>query len=97
VQGIKPDEERYRRWLEQSHSFIAALTPHLGYDAAAGLVKQATAEKRLLREVIIESGRLTAEDLELIFALGELTRPGIAGAKLLKKERMIKCEYKQFK
>lgn len=86
VQGIKPDEERCRLWLEQSHSFITALTPHLGYDAAAGLVKQAAAEKRLLREVIIESGRLTTKDLELIFAPGQLTRPGIAGAKLLQRK-----------
>jgi len=88
VKGIKADEKRCRRWLEESHSFITALTPHLGYDIAAELVKKAMAEKRLLREVIIESGLFTAEGLELIFTPGELTRPGVAGAKLLKKRVM---------
>ncbi|NPV73391.1 MAG: aspartate ammonia-lyase [Pelotomaculum sp.] len=86
VKGIKADEERCRRWLEESHSFITALTPHLGYDRAAELVKKAMAEKRLLREVIIESGLFTAGELELIFTPGELTRPGVAGAKLLEKK-----------
>lgn len=85
VKGIRANEERCRRWLEESHSFITALTPHLGYDRSSELVKQAIKENKNLRQLILESGLFTAEDLEAIFTPGELTRPGVAGAKIMKK------------
>ncbi|TEB07017.1 Aspartate ammonia-lyase [Pelotomaculum schinkii] len=87
VKGIMADEARCRRWLEESHGFITALTPHLGYGQAAELVKQARRESKNLREVVIESGLFTSEDLAAIFTPGELTRPGVAGTKYLKKGR----------
>jgi len=87
IKGIKADEARCRRWLEESHGFITALTPHLGYDLAAGMVREATLKKKRLREVILDSGLLTAEDLEEILTPGELTRPGVAGTGRLKKGR----------
>lgn len=84
VRGIKADEARCRRWLEESHSFITALAPHLGYEPAAELVKKAMLENRRLKDVIVDSGLFTAEELEKIFTPDELTRPGVAGAKFLK-------------
>ncbi len=84
IKGIRANEERCRRWLEESYGFITALTPHLGYELAAELVKKAYKEKKNLREVVIESGHFTAEDLDAIFTPGELTKPGVAGAKFLK-------------
>lgn len=87
IKGIEANAARCRRWLEESHSFITALTPHLGYDQAAELVKKASRENKNLREVIIEAGFFSAEDLAAIFTPGELTRPGVAGAKYLKKGR----------
>lgn len=86
VSGIRADRERCRRWLEESHSFITALTPHLGYERSSALVKQSIKENKNLRQLILDSGLLTADNLEAIFTPGELTRPGIAGAKFMKKE-----------
>lgn len=86
VSGIRADRERCRRWLEESHSFITALTPHLGYERSSALVKQSINENKNLRQLILDSGLLTADNLEAIFTPGELTRPGIAGAKFMKKE-----------
>ena len=86
IQGIQANEDRCRRWLEESHAFITALTPHLGYDAAADLTKRALREGKRLREVIIASGLLREEDLEAVFTPGQLTRSGVAGSKLLKKK-----------
>jgi len=86
IKGIKADEARCRRWLEESHAFITALTPHLGYDSAALMVREATLKKKRLREVVLDSGLLTEKDLEEILAPGELTRPGVAGSRRLKKE-----------
>ncbi len=85
IKGIQVNEDRCRRWLEESHGFVTALTPHLGYDAAAGLAKQAHREGKRLRDVIVDSGLFSAQDLETVFTPGQLTRPGVAGAKLLKK------------
>lgn len=90
VKGIRADEKRCRRWLEESYGFITALTPHLGYDQASELVKKAYTEKKNLRQLILESGLFTEEDLEAIFTPGELTRPGVAGAKILKRGRGLK-------
>lgn len=86
VSGIRADRERCRRWLEESHSFITALTPHLGYERSSALVKQSIKENKNLRQLILDSGLLTADNLEAIFTPGELTRPGIAGAKFMMKE-----------
>lgn len=86
ITGIEADQERCRRWLEESHGFITALTPHLGYELAGELVRKAILEKKRLREVIIESGLFTAEDLGETFTPGQLTRPGVADAKRLRKK-----------
>jgi aspartate ammonia-lyase len=85
IDGIRANPERCRRWFEESHSFITALTPHLGYDTAAEMTKKATSEGRRLKDLILESGSLTEKELETIFTPGQLTRPGIAGAAFLKK------------
>lgn len=85
VIGIKADEARCRLWLEESHCFITALTPHLGYESAAEMVKKSLTEGKRLRDVLIDSGLFAVEDLETMFTPGQLTRPGVAGAKHFKK------------
>ncbi|TEB10694.1 aspartate ammonia-lyase [Pelotomaculum propionicicum] len=87
VKDIEADEERCKRWLEESYGFITALAPHLGYDQASELVKRAYREKKNLRQLIMESGLYTGEELEALFTPGELTRPGLAGAKNIRKGR----------
>jgi len=85
VRGIRADRARCSRWLEESHSFITALTPHLGYDRAAELVSRASREEIPLRRLVVEAGFMSEEDLEAVFAPGQLTSPGVAGAAIAKK------------
>jgi aspartate ammonia-lyase len=87
IEGIRANPERCRRWLEESHGYITALTPLMGYEAGAELTKKARSEGRLLRDVIVESGILTEKELEFIFTPGQLTRPGIASAAFMKKRK----------
>ena len=87
VEGIRADENRCRRWLEESHSFITALAPYLGHELAAELVRKARLEGRPLKEVILDAGLFKAEDLEVLCTPGELTRPGVAGARFLRKNK----------
>jgi aspartate ammonia-lyase len=84
IRGIKADRERCRGWLEESHSFITALVPYLGYDRASGLVQRAAAGGKQLRQLLLDEKLFSAEELDEIFSPGRLTRPGVA-FELLKK------------
>ncbi len=69
VAGIEPDEARMREYAEGSPSIVTPLNRYLGYDEAAAVAKQALAQRRTIREVVVErghldSGRLTGEQLD---------------------------------
>lgn len=87
VEGIQANEEACLYWLERSLSLVTALVPYIGYEKAAELSRKAEEEKKTIREVAMESGLLKAEELEHILSTVELTRPGIAGARKLKRKR----------
>ncbi|MBP1733474.1 MAG: AspA, partial [Deltaproteobacteria bacterium] len=87
VEGIRANEEACLYWLEKSLSLVTALVPYIGYEKAAELSRKAEEEKKTVREVAMESGLLKAEELEHILSTVELTRPGIAGARKLKRKR----------
>jgi fumarate hydratase, class II len=56
VDGIKANEEGTRRSAESTLAAATALNPHIGYDKAAEIVKEAAGSGRLLREVAAEMG-----------------------------------------
>ncbi|MFZ5648695.1 MAG: aspartate ammonia-lyase [Bacillota bacterium] len=85
IMGITADADRCRGWLERSHGFITALVPYLGYERAEGLVERSLEEGKGLRELVVDTGLLSPEDLEKILSPGQLTRPGVAGARHFKK------------
>jgi fumarate hydratase class II len=63
VVGLQANAEKASAWLERNAIVATALTPLIGYNAAAGLVKQATNQGRSIREVAEEeaaAGRLTS-------------------------------------
>jgi fumarate hydratase class II len=59
AKGIEPDRERIALHLERSLMLVTALSPHIGYDAAARIAKTAHATGRTAREVAIEMGLVT--------------------------------------
>ncbi len=56
VSGIEPNEEMLQRHAESTLQVATALTPHIGYDSAAEIVKEAAASGRTVREVATEKG-----------------------------------------
>jgi fumarate hydratase class II len=56
VSGIEPNEEMLERHAEATLATATALNPHIGYDRAAEIVKEAAASGRTLREVALELG-----------------------------------------
>src|SRR3954462_10077055 len=69
VDGIEADVARTREYAESSPSIVTPLNKYLGYEAAAKVSKQALAERRTIREVVIDNGfvddgTLTEEQLD---------------------------------
>jgi fumarate hydratase class II len=64
AEGIAPNRERIREHLESSLMLVTALSPHIGYDAAARIAKDAHHQGKTLREVALASGLVTAEQFD---------------------------------
>jgi len=56
VDGLAANEETLRRHAESTPAIATALNPHIGYDRATEIVKEAMASERTIREVAIEKG-----------------------------------------
>ncbi|MCL6454180.1 MAG: aspartate ammonia-lyase [Alicyclobacillus sp.] len=80
VKGIEPNREQCKAYVDRSVGVVTALSPHIGYEAAARLAQEALATGRPLRELCVEEHILTEAQLDCILDPYEMTRPGIAGA-----------------
>jgi fumarate hydratase class II len=81
VRGIAADEDRAREYAEGSPSVATALNPVLGYEEAASIAKQALAERKSIRDVVIERGHvekgtISLEDLDRLLDVTAMARPG---------------------
>ena len=56
VDGIRANEQGTRQSAESTLAAATALNPHIGYDKAAEIVKEAASSGRMLREVAAEMG-----------------------------------------
>jgi len=83
LDGIEADAARCREYVDNSVGIITALNPHLGYETAARIAREAIETGRSVRELCLEYQVLTEEELDVILDPFEMTRPGIAGAHLL--------------
>jgi aspartate ammonia-lyase len=79
VDGIEADRARARELLDRSTAVATALSPYIGYAATAEVAKQAVASERPIRDIVLERGLMTAEDLDRILGAEAMTLPGIAG------------------
>jgi fumarate hydratase, class II len=62
--GIEPNRAKIDELLKRSLMLVTALNPHIGYDNAAKIAKNAHAKGITLRESAIESGLLTGEQFD---------------------------------
>jgi len=79
VDGITANVERLREYAESSPAIVTPLNRYLGYEEAASIAKQAIAEHRTIREVVLERGhvpgRLTEAQLDEALDVMRMTRP----------------------
>jgi fumarate hydratase, class II len=74
VDGIEANREQCERYAELTLSAATALNPHIGYDRATEIVKEAAASGRSLREVAREAG-VPDEVLDEAFDYRAMARP----------------------
>jgi aspartate ammonia-lyase len=84
--GIEANEARLKENVEKSVGIITAVNPHLGYEVAARIAREATITGKSVRELCLKYDVLSEEELDLILNIYEMTKPGIAGAALLDKD-----------
>jgi fumarate hydratase class II len=80
VTGLTANEEVCREYAESSPSIVTPLNRYLGYDEAASIAKQALAEGKTIRQVVIErghvqSGKISEEDLDRVLDVLAMTHP----------------------
>ncbi len=80
VDGITANVERLREYAESSPAIVTPLNRYLGYEESAAIAKQALAERRTIRDVVIErghvkAGRITEEQLDEALDVMRMTRP----------------------
>ena len=78
VEGITANGERIRELLERNVIIVTALNPYIGYDNGAIVAKECLASGRSVREIVLEKGLMTAEELDRALQLERLTEGGLA-------------------
>ena len=64
IDGIEINREQIDEYVKDSLMLVTALNPHIGYDKAAQVAKNAHKKKISLRESAIELGFLTGEEFD---------------------------------
>ncbi len=64
VQGIEPNQEKIKHYLENSLMLVTALNPKIGYDKAAQIAKYAYKENCTLKKAALDLGFLNEEEFD---------------------------------
>ncbi|MDE2996287.1 MAG: class II fumarate hydratase [Bacteroidota bacterium] len=77
--GIKADRDRCRELLELNPSIATALNRTIGYDMASKVAKKSAAEKKSVRDVVLEMGLMDESTLNEVLDVRDMTKPGVPG------------------
>ena len=75
VSGLKADKKRIKELLDNSLMMVTALSPHIGYDNAARIAKNALKNKTTLKLEAIKSGLINEKDYNKIVDPKKMTHP----------------------
>jgi fumarate hydratase class II len=76
IEGIEANEERCRSLIEESLAMCTALAPEIGYEAAAGIAKDAYKSGKTVRAVALEQKVLPENQLRQLLDPWRMTKPG---------------------
>jgi aspartate ammonia-lyase len=89
VEGITANAERMKAYVDNSVGVITAINPHVGYETAARIAREANVSGKPVRELILRDKVLTQSQLDAILDPFEMTKPGIAGEEAMKKHEQV--------
>ncbi|HEY6215756.1 MAG TPA: class II fumarate hydratase [Pyrinomonadaceae bacterium] len=75
IAGIQINREQIDKHLKHSLMLVTALNPHIGYDKAAQVAKNAHKKNISLRQSAVELGYLTEEQFDKLVIPEEMTHP----------------------
>jgi fumarate hydratase class II len=78
IDGLKADARRCAEVLERNPISATVLTPVIGYERAARLVKEAFAKGESVKKLAVEQGLIKAGEADRIFDFRRMTEPGEA-------------------
>jgi fumarate hydratase, class II len=77
VDGILVNGTRPADLVGRNAIIVTALNPHIGYDNGAKIAKEAVASGRSVRELVLEAGLMSAEELDKALDVKKMTEGGI--------------------
>jgi fumarate hydratase class II len=79
VVGIEADVERCRLFASSSPAIATSLTPYIGYERVAEVVKESLRSGRTLRDVVVDQGLLSPAEADRALDVLAMTHPGLVG------------------
>jgi fumarate hydratase class II len=76
IRGLKADKKKIKELLDNSLMLVTALTPHIGYDNAAKIAKNALKNGTTLKKEAINSGFVTEKEFNKIVDPAKMVKPG---------------------
>ncbi|MCT7990042.1 aspartate ammonia-lyase [Laspinema olomoucense] len=73
LQGITCDRTRCEHYAEGSLALVTALNPHIGYLNAASVAKESLETGKSLRQIVLERGLMTSEQLAEVLDLQKMS------------------------
>ncbi len=77
VDGLEANEKRAQELVEKNAIIVTALNPHIGYDHGARIAKEAVATGRSVRELVLEAGLMTEDELDDALDIKKMTEGGL--------------------
>jgi aspartate ammonia-lyase len=75
IEGIEPNRERCREYVQNSIGLVTALNPVLGYERSAAIAKEALASGKSIYDLVLARKWLTKEELDELLEPENMTHP----------------------
>lgn len=87
IEGLTANESLIKSKVEHSVALATVLAPHIGYDNACSIVKEAINSNASVKDLVLKHQLLTEEEANSVFNLEVMTRPGIVGEEIMKNKK----------
>ena len=75
LKGIKANQDKIKKDLDNSLMLVTALAPKIGYDQAASIAKKALKNKTTLKNEVLKSGLLNEKEYQKIVDPRKMIQP----------------------